>query len=49
VVSLSGQVKCSSAVARLITAALAVEGVVGVDERVGYDVDDSYYPVMAGF
>ena len=49
VVSLSGQVKCSSAVAGLITAALAVEGVVGVDERVGYDVDDSYYPVMAGF
>ena len=49
VVSISGQVKCSSAVAGLVTAALAVEGIVGVDERVGYDVDDSYFPIVAGF
>jgi CBS domain-containing protein len=49
VVSISGQVRCSSAVAGLVTAALAVEGIVGVDERVGYDVDDSYFPIVAGF
>ena len=45
VVSVSGQVESRPAVARLVTAVLAVEGVVGVDERVGFDVDDRY-PIM---
>ena len=45
VVSISGRVECRSAVARLVRAALAVEGVVGVDERVGFDVDNRY-PIM---
>lgn len=49
VVSISGQVKCSSTVAGLVTAVLAVEGVVGLDERVGFDIDDSYFPVMLSF
>jgi hypothetical protein len=42
VVSVSGRVESRSAVARLVTAVLAVEGVVGVDERVGFDIDDRY-------
>ena len=46
VVSISGQVKCSSTIAGLVTAVLAVEGVVGLDERIGFDIDDSYFPVM---
>jgi CBS domain-containing protein len=45
VVSISGRVECRSTVARLVRAALAVEGVVGVDERVGFDIDDRY-PIM---
>ena len=49
VVSISGQVKCSSTIAGLVTAVLAVEGVVGVDERIGFDIDDSYFPVMVSF
>jgi hypothetical protein len=46
VVSSSGQVKCSSAVADLVGAVLAVEGVVGVDEQIGFDVDDCHFPIM---
>ena len=42
VVSVSGRVESRSAVACLVTAVLAVEGVVGVDERVGFDIDDRY-------
>jgi CBS domain-containing protein len=49
VVSVSGRVESRSAVARLVTAVLAVEGVVGVDERVGFDIDDRYPPVPATF
>jgi CBS domain-containing protein len=49
VVSVSGQVEARSAVARLITAVLAVEGVVGVDERVSFDIDDRYPPVPVTF
>jgi CBS domain-containing protein len=49
VVSVSGRVEARSAVARLVTAVLAVEGVVGVDERVGFDIDDRYAPVPVIF
>ena len=49
VVSVSGQVESRPAVARLVTAVLAVEGVVGVDERVGFDIDDRYPPVPVTF
>ena len=45
VVSVSGRVQARSAVARLVAAVLAVEGVVGVDERPGFDLDDRYPPV----
>ncbi len=40
VVSVSGRVEARSAVARLIAAMLAVEGVVRVGERPGFDIDD---------
>ncbi len=49
VVSISGRVEARSAVARLVSAVLAVEGVVGVDERVGFDLDDRYPPVPVSF
>ena len=49
VVSISGRVAARSAIARLITAVLAVEGVVGVDERVSFDIDDRYPPVPVTF
>jgi CBS domain-containing protein len=44
VVSISGRVEARSAVARLVSAVLAVEGVVGVDERPGFDLDDATLP-----
>jgi CBS domain-containing protein len=49
VVSISGRVEARSAVARLVRAVLAVEGVVGVDERVGFDIDDRYPAVPITF
>ena len=49
VVSISGRVEARSAVARLVSAVLAVEGVVGVDERPGFDLDDRYPPVPVTF
>ena len=49
VVSISGRVEARSAVARLVSAVLAVEGVVGVDERVGFDLDDRYPLVPVTF
>jgi osmotically-inducible protein OsmY len=49
VVSISGRVESRSAVARLVRAVLAVEGVVGVDQQVGYDLDDRYPPVLVIF
>ena len=48
-VSISGRVEAGSAVARLVSAVLAVEGVVGVDERVSFDIDDRYPPVPVTF
>jgi CBS domain-containing protein len=49
VVSVAGRVETRSAVARLVSAVLAVEGVVGVDERVGFDLDDRYPAVPVIF
>ena len=49
VVSISGRVEARSAVARLVRAVLAVEGVAGVDERPGFDLDDRYPPVPITF
>ena len=49
VVSISGRVEARSAVARLVSAVLAVEGVVGVDERPGFDLDDRYPPAPVTF
>ena len=45
VVSISGRVEARSAVARLVRAMLAV----GVDERVGFDLDDRYPAVPVTF
>ena len=49
VVSVSGRVESRSAVARLVTAVLTVEDVVGVGERVGFDIDDRYPLVPVTF
>ena len=49
VVSVSCQVEARSAIARLVRAVLAVEGVVGVDERIGFDLDDRYPAVPVTF
>ena len=49
VVSITGRVEARSAVARLVRAVLAVEGVVGVDERIGFDLDDRYPAVPVIF
>jgi len=49
VVSISGRVAARSAIARLVRAVLAVEGVVGVDERIGFDLDDRYPAVPVTF
>ena len=49
VVSISGRVEARSAVARLVSAVLAVEGVVGVDERPRFDLDDRYPPAPVTF
>ena len=48
-VSISGRVESRSTIACLVTAVLAIEGVVGVDERVGFDIDDRYPPVSVIF
>jgi CBS domain-containing protein len=49
VVSIPGRVEARSAVARLVAAVLAVEGVVGVGERPGFDIDDRYPDVPVIF
>ncbi len=45
VVSISGRVERRSAVSGLVRAALEVEGVIGVDQNIAFDVDDRY-PIM---
>jgi len=49
VVSISGRVACKFAIAGVVRAVLAVEGVVGVEERSGFDVDDRYLIMPASF
>lgn len=49
IVSVSGRVECRSAIARLIRGIQEVEGVVGVDETIAYDIDDRYPIMSAGF
>ena len=39
----------ASATSGTVSAVLAVEGVVGVDKRVGFDLDDRYPPVPVTF
>ena len=49
VVSISGRVGYRSAVTHLVRAILEVEGVVGVDQRICFDIDDRYSIIPAGF
>lgn len=49
VVSISGRVECRSAVSVLVRATLEVEGVIGVDHDIAFDVDDRYSIIPAGF
>ena len=42
IVSISGRVECKSAISGLIRGIRLVEGVVGVDANIAYDIDDSY-------
>lgn len=42
IVSVSGRIEYRSAIGRLIRAIQAIEGVVGVDANIAYDIDDSY-------
>jgi CBS domain-containing protein len=49
VVSISGRVEPRSAVSGLVRATLEVEGVIGVDQAIAFDVDDRYPIIPAGF
>ena len=49
VVSISGRVERRSAVSGLVRATLEVEGVIGVDHDIAFDVDDRYSIIPAGF
>jgi CBS-domain-containing membrane protein len=49
VVSISGRVERRSAIAGLVKAVLAVEGVVGVDNQLAFDLDDGYPITPASF
>jgi hypothetical protein len=44
-VSVSGRVECRSAIPRLVRGIQEVEGVIGVDQSIAYDIDDRY-PIM---
>jgi CBS domain-containing protein len=45
IVSVSGRVDCRSAIPRLVMGIREVEGVIGVDQSIAYDIDDRY-PIM---
>src|SRR5271169_3193343 len=45
IVSVSGRVECRSAIPRLVRGIQEVEGVIGVDQSIAYDIDDRY-PIM---
>ena len=49
IVSVSGRIEYRSAIGRLIRAIQAIEGVVGVDANIAYDIDDSYPITPASF
>jgi CBS domain-containing protein len=49
VVSVSGRVECRSAIAGLIRGIQEVEGVVGIDQDIAYDLDDRYPIIPASF
>jgi hypothetical protein len=48
-VSVSGRVECKSAISGLIRRVQEVEGVVGVDGNIAYDIDDLYPIIPASF
>ncbi len=45
IVSVSGRIECRSAIPRLVRGIQEVEGVIGVDQSIAYDIDDQY-PIM---
>lgn len=49
VVMISGRVETRSAALRLVTAIRQAEGVIGVDDHLGYDIDDRYPAMPACF
>jgi CBS domain-containing protein len=49
VVMITGRVETRSAALRLVTAVRQAEGVIQVDDHLGYDVDDRYPAIPAGF
>jgi CBS domain-containing protein len=49
VVSVSGCVECRSAIPRLVRGIQEVEGVIGVDQSIAYDIDDRYPITPASF
>lgn len=49
IVSISGRVECKSAISGLIRGIQQVEGVVGVDATIAYDIDDRYPITPASF
>jgi CBS domain-containing protein len=49
IVSVSGRTECRSAIPRLVRGIQEVEGVIGVDQSIAYDIDDRYPIMPAGF
>jgi CBS domain-containing protein len=49
VVTISGRVERRSAALRLVAAARQAEGVIQVDDHLGYDIDDLYPVMLASF
>lgn len=49
IVPVSGRVECRSAIPRLVSGIREVEGVIGVGQRIAYDIDDRYPITPASF
>jgi hypothetical protein len=49
IVSVSGRVECWSAIPRLVSGIQEVEGVIGVDQSIAYDIEDRYPIMPVGF
>ena len=49
IVQVSGRVECRSAIPRLVTGIQEIEGVIGVDQDIAYDIDDRYPTMPASF